>query len=341
GRTAWQSFRNVALLSLMSFLMTPWSALNAQTQAEPIPVRIGTGGVTGLYHAWGSTICRLLKHDSRFKCTTITSDGSVENIEKLRDRELDLAIVQADLQARAFAGETPFEAIGAGTELRHIATLTTEMMTAITRPGVDISPDTEDPPLAYLGGGRSGGRALVNLAIEHGFRANSANLYIGDLRTAASVDAFCAGQFDVLLYFVGHPNDVTTQATQQCGAELSPLDGPISTAILGTEPFVEKTHIPARHYETVDTDVPTFGTRATLMATTNLHNHTALAVSKALFEGLDQINRLHLAFVEFKLADFAAECNTAPLHDGVLRYRQDNSIEPTPCNVLIGHDRTE
>ena len=61
---------------------------------------IGTGSVVGLYYKTAAEICRNFnetKEAHQPKCHTLTTGGSLDNLEALKRKEIDIAIVQADL----------------------------------------------------------------------------------------------------------------------------------------------------------------------------------------------------------------------------------------------------
>ena len=61
----------------------------------PRPIRIGTGVVGGLYYEEGQLIAEALDRRTRSRAQVEQSTGSVENCRRVRDGEIDVAIVQA------------------------------------------------------------------------------------------------------------------------------------------------------------------------------------------------------------------------------------------------------
>ena len=99
----------VALLGLAaqaSFAATPVFAgavstvstsAPAQRFAEGIPpLRFCTGGEGGFYEKLGSTIGGAIVKQTKGELEVLTTGGSVENAEKMKDGECDIAIMQAD-----------------------------------------------------------------------------------------------------------------------------------------------------------------------------------------------------------------------------------------------------
>ena len=68
---------------------------------------IGTAPVSGVYYPAGGAICRLVnatRDVSGFRCVVESTDGSAENLQRLRDGDLDFAFLQSDWQYHAFQG---------------------------------------------------------------------------------------------------------------------------------------------------------------------------------------------------------------------------------------------
>src|ERR1700687_4098436 len=87
-------------------------ALQACTVVQHRPdVVIGTGRPGGVYFPLGDSVCRMFNLDlpSRgLRCAANLSRGPVANIESLRDRRIDIGVVQSDVLADAIRGEGPF-----------------------------------------------------------------------------------------------------------------------------------------------------------------------------------------------------------------------------------------
>lgn len=313
------------------------SAVQAQPEAgRGDAVTIATGGVTGVYYALASAICRLLDRDpatAAIACEPLPSRGSVANIGHLRWGTASFAIVQTDIQGQAYEGGAPFEGREPFGDLRHVATLHPEALTILQRPGYDFRralDDTEATPRVFLGVGGSGTRALLRLSERYGFEPDTFSV-ARDLRTELSVDALCAGRVDVIFYLIGHPNDLTNQATRQCNADLVPGNPAIIDRVVAAERYFRPASIPARFYPNVEDDVATIGIRATLVTSTSTPEALVYAVTRALHEENGELQRLHLAFTEIGPDDLRLACNTAPVHAGAARYFNEIGAELTSC----------
>src|SRR5215470_13611595 len=126
--------RSLAVLAIATAVVRPY-AVDAQERTKLV---IGTGAPGGVYHPLGSAICRLINLDAEangLRCLAETSRGSVANINDLKRRKVDFAVVQqaAVLGADAFAGTGPAK------DLRTVLALHLEAFTIVARDGSGIA----------------------------------------------------------------------------------------------------------------------------------------------------------------------------------------------------------
>jgi hypothetical protein len=67
-------------------------------------------------------------------------------------------------------------------------------------------------------------------------------------------------------------------------------------------------------------DVTTFGVKATFVSSTAVDDAVAYEVVKAVFENFDDFRRLHPAFATLNKEDMVRDGNSAPTHDGAVKY---------------------
>jgi TRAP transporter TAXI family solute receptor len=152
-----------------------------------------------------------------------------------------------------------------------------------------------------------------------------------DLKTALSADALCRRSIDAFAFVAGYPNPLVQQATAECGAYLVPVTGEGISTLIDTYPFYSRITIPGGIYRNNPADVSTIGVHATLVTREDVPADLVYRLTKALYEGLGEFRRLHLAFARFDQNSLAAACNTAPLHEGAARYLREAGIEQPPC----------
>ena len=125
--------KNIYKLSLLGILSTP--VFSSQF------ITIGTGGVTGTYYPTGGAICRFVnqyKKESKIRCSVESTDGSLYNLNTLKNGELDFGIVQSDIVYQASKGEGQFKDTKLP-KLRSVMAIYPELLTLVTKKDANIN----------------------------------------------------------------------------------------------------------------------------------------------------------------------------------------------------------
>lgn len=307
-----------ALLGLALALGLAAQASAAEEADGPVLV-MATGDVTGSYFPAGVALCRVANEGRRghgLRCSAVPSAGSLANLAALRDGAADLAIAQADAAATARAGTGDFAAAGPFPGLRSVAALYPEPLTLVARPDAGVA------ELADLAGKRvgvgpqgSGQRALIDaLTAALGWRAGAFDAR--ELGPAAAAAALCEGAIDAFFFAVGHPALAIREAVEGCGATIVPLEGPAVDAIVAGDPTLFATTIPAGAYRGVESDVPTFGVGAVLLAREDTPAGQIEAVAGAILDNLAALAGFEPTLAALDPAEMPRRGLPAPLHPG-------------------------
>jgi TRAP transporter TAXI family solute receptor len=294
-------------------------------------ITIGTGGITGVYYPTGGAICRLVSRDRErhgIRCSVESTGGSVYNIDTMRAGELDMAIVQSDLQYRAFKGEgKEFQDPGPFDGLRAVFSLYAEPFTVVARPESGIATfDDLKGKRVNVGNPGSGQRSTMEMLMAaKGWTMNDFAL-ASELKSAEQAEALCDGKVDAMVFTVGHPSGSIQEATTSCGAKLIPVTGPEVDQLLAKNPYDVKSLIPGGMYPGNDQDIETFGVKATLVTRADVPEDVVYEVTKAVFEHLDEFKKLHPAFAALQKQEMVAEALSAPLHPGAAKYYKEAGL---------------
>ena len=312
--------RLLAVLALAGFLIVPGSG---PAKAEEF-VTIGTGGVTGVYYPVGGAICRKVnkgRKEHGVRCTVESTSASVYNVTAIRSGALNLGIVQSDTQYYAYTGtgSEQFAKAGPDKDLRALFSLQSEAFTLVTRDGAGIKGFKDlAGKRVNLGDPGSGNRDTFELLMME-FNWTPATFKPATyVKPAEMAGALCDNKIDAYIYIVGHPNGSIKEAAA-CKARLVPVTGPHVDAFMKKYPFYPPTRIPGGMYRGTDTDVNTFGPRATLLANVNLPEEAAYQITRAVFENLEEFKKLHPALADLTPRNMR-EGNSVPYHPGAVRY---------------------
>lgn len=307
-----------ALLGISSFAM-------AQQQF----VTIGTGGVTGVYYPAGGAIClnvNRTRAEHGIRCSAESTGGSVFNVNSIREGELDIGVVQSDVQYNALNGIDQFADAGPFEELRALFSLHPEPFTVVARPDAAISKFEDlEGKRVNIGNPGSGQRNTMELMMsEYGWTIDSFAL-AAELPSREQAQSLCDNRFDAFVFTVGHPSGSISEPVATCGAVLVEVAGEIVDKLVGENDYYFNATIPAGMYNN-EKDVHTFGVGATVVSSTNTPDDVVYQVVKAVFENFEDFKALHPAFAVLDKQAMVSQGNSAPLHEGALRYYRETGL---------------
>lgn len=286
---------------------------------------LGTAAMSGVYYPVGRAICRLFNRQAggpALRCSAESTPGSIYNLLKLEDGELELALVQSDTQFQAYTGQGPWTGRPL-LNLRSIASLHPELLTII---------------VSYASGIRDvdglKGKRVNPGALGSGSRAtwtafeDATGWSVGDrpalteLKPEIGLTALCNGQLDATVLLVGHPSPLVRKHLDSCPSRILPIDGPLVDALVGSKHYFRRGAITGADYGLPD-NVPSFGVSATLVTTTALPVDIAYAMAKALVTGIDELRKSHPSLAGLDPKQMVGDDLTAPLHPGAAKAYRD------------------
>jgi TRAP transporter TAXI family solute receptor len=288
---------------------------------------IGTGGVTGVYYAAGGAICRLVNKDRAkhgIRCSVESTGGSVFNINTIKAGELDLGFAQSDVHFNATKGVGQFKDSGAMPDLRAVFSVHPEPFTVLARKEAGIKTFADFKGKRFnVGNPGSGTRAsMEELLAAMGWKLSDFAL-ASELKADEHGPALCDGKIDGFFYAVGHPSANIQDPTTSCGAKLVSLTGPAIDKLVADKPYYAKATIPAGLYPNNPEAAQTYGVLATVVASSKVPAETVYQVVKAVFDNFDEFKKLHPALANLTPQNMVKDGNSAPLHEGALRYYKE------------------
>ncbi len=305
--------------------------LSAGVQASDTPlITLGTGALDGVYHPTGVAICNLLNRqrpEHGIGCIPRNSEGSIDNLQALRNGDVDLAIVQSDWQYHAFHGSAAFVAVGPDPDLRSILSLHTEAYTVVVRADDGIV-ELEDLKgrRVNIGPLGSGQRATTELLLDTPGWRRDEFAALTEFEPGWQTVALCDNLVDAIVFIVGHPNRSVLETTTTCESRLIPVAGPAVDALVDTQPYYVHTTIPGGMYRNNPDPIATFGGKATLVARAGLSERIVHTLVESVFGHLEELQRAHPALALLDPEAMAGEGLTAPLHPGAERYFRETGL---------------
>lgn len=285
---------------------------------------IGTAPVSGVYYPAGGAICRLVnttRDVSGFRCVVESTDGSAENLQRLRDGDLDFAFLQSDWQYHAFQGsggpgiEQPYS------DLRALFSLHAQPLTIVAsrESGIENVSQLRGKRV-NLGPTGSAVRSATEMLIQSLGWTDQDFAEITNLGVNEQVQALCAGLIDAFILPTSHPNGVVAAATEGCLGKLVTVDGEAVNELIDDWPFYAVADITGGLYRGNPISVRSFGVRATLVTRADMPLEIVYHMVRTVFERLDELKQQHPALKLLNREEMAGAGITAPLHQGALVY---------------------
>ena len=306
------------------------AAVPAPAQAQQKFITIGTGGVTGVYYAAGGAICRLVNKDRKthgIRCSVESTGGSVFNINTIKADELDLGMAQSDWQYHAMKGTSSFKDAGPFQELRAVFSVHPEPFTVVARPDAGVTKFEDFKGKRFnVGNPGSGTRASFDEYLNAlGWKIDAFSL-VSELKADEHGPALCDNKIDGFFYAVGHPSANIQDPTTACGAQIVPLSGPAVDKLVASAPYYAKVEIPGGMYANNPKAIPTYGVTATMVSSSKVPDEVIYAVTKAVFDNLEEFKKLHPAFANLEAKEMIKNGNSAPLHPGAEKYYKEKGL---------------
>ncbi len=323
-------FAIILCLSVLSLLSL------SQIREKKIRLILATATTGGTYYPVGVAIATListhLEDSDNILMSAISSAGSGENIQLLKNREADLAIIQSLYGEMARQGKGRFED-DPQTFLRSISVLWENVEHFVILEKFVDSGDMSDLKninrknfsIGRRGSGTeiSGREILKSLgySLEQDFRLT----FLG---YAPSANSLQNGRIVGMNIPAGPPASAITQAYAAIGAKkLRILEFTESQvrAVNLVFPVWKRYMIPPNTYPGQIKAIQTISQPNLLVTHQDLPEDTVYKIVKTMYENLDYLQKIHQA-TQLMSLDLAVNGLAIPLHPGAIRYYEEKGL---------------
>lgn len=307
-------------------LATGLLAGGAQAQ-ERVFFGIATGGTGGTYYPLGGMLAQVLSNNTeidgkKLSATAETGNASVANAGLLGRGAIESAFVAADVLDAAYAGKNQFE----GKELKNLRALGAlypETVQLVAQPGLKSFEDLKGKSVSSGSPGSGQWQLLGDLLEVHGLKREDIKEDFSSF--SQSVEKIKDGNLDASLITAGAPTASVVELSNGHDISIVPLTGPAIKKLQETQPYYATATLPGGTYKGVDQDVETLAVRAIWATHADLPEDIAYAVTKALYENVDTLAKVHVKGKEISLQS-ALESVSIPLHPGAERYFREKGV---------------
>ena len=330
--------RFVWLKTLLLGLVASGLVFVQSPAAEAKALIIATATTGGTYYpvgvALGTLISIKLAPKDGITATAINSAGSAENVQMLKNKECDLAILQGLYGMQAYHGKGSY----AGQPMQQMAGITMlwqnvehfALLSKYARTGtvMDLKGLHEKFSIGKRGSGTEGsGRVILgNLGIEPD--QDFTTEYLG---YNPSVDAMQDGRVAGANIPAGVPVSAITQMYAMLGDKSTVLDFTDEelAKVNGDVELWTRFVIPPDTYPGQKKAINTIAQPNLLVASTDLDTDTVYKITKTIYENLPFLNNIHAATKAMSIEKAIAGM-PMPLHPGAVKYFQEVGVKIPP-----------
>jgi len=309
----------IAIALLLAFA----SAAQAQN------ISIATGGTGGVYYPLGGGFAAVLsKKVPGMQATAEVTGGSVANMQLLGTGKPYIAFTQADAAIDALKGQDKFA--GKPIPVRTLAVLYPNRMHVVTIDGTGITRigDLKGKRVS-TGSGGSATEVFAFRVIEAAGLDKDKDMKRERLGAAESANALKDRKIDAFFWVGGLPTAAVSDLAFTPGVKIRMID------IAQLVPVMTKKHgsiyikdvIPMRTYKGMEADNQAASVTNLLAVHKDMDDKTAYAITKALFENVVDLVRVHAEAVNIKLENQKSEASSIPWHPGAIKYLAERGVK--------------
>ena len=257
-------------------------------------INIATGGTAGTYYPIGGAIAEVLNKNG-MNASAQSTGASVANINMLKDKQVELAIVQNDITYYAVNGLEMFKEGGKIENLSGIASLYPETCQFIVREdsGIKSINDLKGKRVA-VGAAGSGAEANARQILEaYGITYDDVEEQF--LSFAEGAYAIKDKTVDAAFVTAGYPTASVQDVASQNKIRLLPVGDEQIKILTDKYPFYTKTVVPKGVYQGFDEEVQTVSVMAILVCNDKIDAALGEKLTKAVFDNVDKIAAAHSA----------------------------------------------
>ena len=279
---------------------------------------MGTGGTAGTYYGYGGILGTQIKNAAGITVNVVSTDGSKANLLGIDAGNYQLATVQSDVMAYAWAGSRSFETEGKLDSFRVIGGLYAEAVQLVTMdPAIKSVADLKGKKVSI---GASGSGVYFNaIDVLAAAGLSEADIVPQYQSFGDSADALKDGKIDAAFIVAGAPTPAIQELCTTSDAYLVPIDGDVAATLMQSSPYYTTYKIPAGTYEGQDAEVTTVTVKATLIVSASASEEDVYKLTAAIFDNIDAITAAHAKGAELSI-DNAISGMTAPFHKGAAKY---------------------
>ena len=292
---------------------------SGSSSAAPKELRFVTGGESGTYYAFGTVIAQHATNNIGTKVTALVGAGSKGNVNKLQDKEAELAFCQSDVMAYAYDGTNLFEKEGKVTNFSVLGALYIETVQLVAvNPDIKSVTDLKGKSVSV---GAAGSGVYFNaLDVLAAYDMKLEDIKPTYQSFGDSANDLKDGKIDAAFIVAGAPTTaVVDLATTNKNTHLVSFDEEHLNKLLAASPYYTKSVIKGGTYSTIAEDVVTVGVGAVVLVRDDIDEEVVYKLTKDIFEDPGKLVDSHAKYGEVSI-EYGSSMTSVPYHKGAAKY---------------------
>ncbi|MFA1820399.1 TAXI family TRAP transporter solute-binding subunit [Virgibacillus oceani] len=287
-------------------------------------VTILTGGSSGVYYPLGGTLADMFQNLGA-NANSQSTAASAANATTLNQGDAEIGFSMGDAAADAYEGVDSFEEQGAQENVRSLASLYPNYLqiVATEESGIETVEDLAGTNVAV--GAPASGTEISAQRVLEAYGMSYDDINADYLSFSEGVEGIQNGNIDAVVMSSGLPNAGVLELQTTQDIVIVEIDEDTILSMQDDYPAFFPTTVPQDVYD-LEEDVTTIGVNNVLLTHSEVSDDLAYAMTKAIFENVDQLRDAHNAAQDITLEE-ALDNLPAPLHPGAERYFEEEGIE--------------
>ncbi|MGE4214426.1 MAG: TAXI family TRAP transporter solute-binding subunit [Anaerotignaceae bacterium] len=300
------------------------SATGDSSSAAETNIKLATGGTSGTYYAFGGVIAQAVTASTGIKFDVQSTGASKANIGLIADGEVDMAIVQNDVMDYAYNGTDLFE--GEKTDnFNAMAAMYAEVCQVVAKPSAGIETIADLKGKRVSVGDAGSGVEFNAKQILEAYGVTFEDIEKQNLSFGDSANAMKDNKIDAFFCTAGAPTTAIMELSSTNEVKILNVDGAEAEALVAKYPFYTAYTIPKETYSGMTEDATTVSVKATFIVSPELSEDTVYNMTKAIFEGKEDITAGHAKGAEID-PTYAVEGVSVPFHPGAEKYFKEIGV---------------
>lgn len=253
---------------------------------------LGTAGTGGVYYPLGGAIAsRLSVADSARQYTAEVSGGSEENINRLAQGQMDLAMAIGMTAYQAYNGQGGFGQPVSG--LRAVAPLYPNVTHILVRGGLPVTSVADFRGRTISVGAAGSGTEALSQHVLAAFGLTYDDITPRYLSFSESSAALQDGAIDGAIISVGYPAAAVLEATTTSNIRLLGVEDEVMEAMLEEHPYYTRGEIPGGAYRGLEETIATIAVMNWIFAMESLDGEVVETVLNVMENDRVSLEEVH------------------------------------------------